>query len=505
MADGITQAVVYLNGAQVTRTQKFNFKEGIGKAVFRDLPPGMNGRSITASSDGKCVIVSVAHSIVYEGTENKRISDMYAKLEKLKDQLSAENGMLSVLKEEEELIRKNSRMPDGKIFRPADMKDSVLFFRERMAALCEEKFAYQKKIEKISYEISEIESKIGIGRRDMTRAEVEVEVHTRSDSESEITISYFVEDAAWVPYYDIRAKDAESPLSLAFKATVYQNTGEDWNNVPMVLSTGSPALGGDLPELMPWYIDIHEPYVPHIMAAAPVQCRREAEWNTADAECFAEEAPLAAVRSAELTESMTGIEYTLTAPYTILSSAEGKSVDITVQEVNAKYIYKSVRKIEKDVFLVAEVGEWEHLNLLAGKANIFFEDKYVGEINLDPRKAADIFRISLGRDKNVMVTRIRGKDYTAPSSIGTSTKATREWTLTARNLKRQNIDIVIEDQIPVSVNKSVTVDAVNLSGAELDKDTGKLTWKFNLEPAGSKTLQVKYAVSYPKNKSVIFE
>ncbi|MDR0791636.1 MAG: DUF4139 domain-containing protein, partial [Methanomassiliicoccaceae archaeon] len=86
-----------------------------------------------------------------------------------------------------------------------------------------------------------------------------------------------------------------------------------------------------------------------------------------------------------------------------------------------------------------------------------------------------------------------------------SVKVSREWTLTVKNLRKQKINIVIEDQLPVSVNKGITVDAVTISGAEHDKDKGKLIWKFSLNPAESRTLPVKYTVTYPKNRTVLLE
>ncbi|MCL2031720.1 MAG: DUF4139 domain-containing protein [Methanomassiliicoccaceae archaeon] len=518
MASEITQAVVYLSGAQITRTRTFKLKSGTNKVAFGDLPLDMNGRSITASSDGKCFVQSVSHSTVYAKTENKRISELYAKLEKLKGELSIERSMFGVLTEEENLIRKNAQTPDGKTFRSEDMKDAVLFFRERMASLCGEKFESQKKIEKLSYEISKIESQIGADDRGRRRSQVEIEVHCDGDTESELTISYFIHNARWIPYYDIRVKDIGSPLSLASKAIVYQNTGEDWNNIDIILSTGNPSLSGNLPDLRPWYIDFYVPYAPEpspewntaYQAAPSMRLRKSAEMPVCADLCVEECASDAltvkpAAPLAVQTESVASVEYTLPVPYTVLSSETGKTVDILTHELKASYQYRCVRKLEKDVFLVAEVKDWTHLNLLAGNANVFFEDKYVGEIHVDPRKAEEGLRISLGRDKNIIVTRVRGKDYTSTSTMGSSAKASREWTINARNLRKQDIDITIEDQIPVSANKDITVDAVNVSGAELDKETGKLTWKFTLSPADSKVLSVKYMVTYPKNRTVILE
>jgi uncharacterized protein (TIGR02231 family) len=501
---------VYLSGAQITRTETFKLKEGTNKILFKDLPLNINGQSISASSDGKCAVLSVSYSNIYAKTENKRISDLHARLEKLTDELEITQRKFNVLTEEEELIRVNTRASDKKIFRSEDMKDAVAFFRERMAALCSEKFALQKEIKELNRKISDIRSEIGADEMERRRSQVEIEVHCKSDTDSELTISYFIHSARWAPYYDIRVKDVEGPVSIASKATVYQNTGEDWNNVNIILSTGNPSLSGSAPDLDPWYIDFYEPIAPAVR-------RKEMSFQTFNAaaaeklaepcldECREDSMMVMDEYIAKPTESVTSVEYALAVPYTVLSSNNGKSVDILTHEVKAEYIYKSVRKLEKDVFLIADVKDWEHLNLLAGNANIFFEDKYVGETYIDPRKAGESLHISLGRDKNIIVTRIRGKDFTAKAGIGSSVKASREWVLTVKNLRKQKIDIVVEDQIPVSVNKSITVDAVTVSGAEYDKEKGKLEWKLALAPAESRSFNVKYTVTYPKNKTVILE
>ena len=45
--------------------------------------------------------------------------------------------------------------------------------------------------------------------------------------------------AGWVPYYDIRVKEINSPIKLTYKAKVYQNTNEEWSNIQLSLSTGN--------------------------------------------------------------------------------------------------------------------------------------------------------------------------------------------------------------------------------------------------------------------------
>ncbi|MCL1905233.1 MAG: DUF4139 domain-containing protein, partial [Methanomassiliicoccaceae archaeon] len=471
MSSKITEAIVFLNGAQISRTETFELKKGMNKVVFTGLPSDMNGKSVTAASDGKCKVLSVTCGTAYAKAADKRIADLYKKMEKLTDELNGMRRIYNVLSEEEELIRKNAQMPAGKIYRSEDMRDAAAFFRERMASLCTEKMTSEKKMERLSGEISDIRREIGISDNERRRSHAEIEAYADGDTVSELTVSYYTGRAGWTPYYDIRVKDVDGPVSIASKATVRQTTGEDWNDVSLVLSTGDPAVGGNAPELMPWYIDFYEPvairsrkgrseFQEFNVLASPSVMKKEILAEECDLACGTEDE-----KTVRPSENVTSVEYTMRTPCSVPSSDDGRSVDITSYELEAEYVYKSVRKLEKDVFLLASVKQWEHLNIIAGEANIFFDDKFVGTTFIEPRKAEEGLNISLGRDKNIIVTRTRGKDQTAGGMMSQSVKAGREWTLTVKNLRKQKINIVLEDQIPVSVNKSIVVDPVTISGA----------------------------------------
>lgn len=506
MTSNIKEATVYLRGAQVTRNERFKLGKGTSSVKFRNLPLSMNPQSIMVAAENDAVVLSVSHSNTYSlSDDTKRISDLMKKLEKLQKSLAKENDAIEMLYFEEELLKNNSKMDGGKIFRASDVKETVLFFRERMMGISADRSSAEERMQKLNEEISSIQSEIGMDSASRRRSEVTVEVFSEKETEAELKLSYFTYDASWSPYYDIRAKDVESPVIVQSKATVYQHTGEDWKDVSLTLSTGNPSLSGDVPDLRPWYLDFHAP-APRAevqLFNAQVSSRKISE------AMLSEESDMKVdhyERAAQApVENLTSVEYVLKAPYSIESSGNGRSVDINSNELPAEYVYKSVRKLEKDVFLVAEIKEWEKLNLIEGNASIFFEGKYVGSTHIDPRRAEESLVVSLGRDKNVIVTRIRGKDFTSRSALGSTVKASREWELTARNVKKQKITIIMEDQIPVSVNKSITVDAVSVSGANHDKETGKLEWKFDLEPAASRSFSVKYEVSYPKSGTIVLE
>jgi hypothetical protein len=61
------------------------------------------------------------------------------------------------------------------------------------------------------------------------------------------------------------------------------------------------------------------------------------------------------------------------------------------------------------------------------------------------------------------------------------------------------------DQFPVSGNSEIEVQHIDTGGAELDNDTGILTWKLDLEPGASEKLTFKYSVRYPKKEIIVLE
>ena len=60
----------------------------------------------------------------------------------------------------------------------------------------------------------------------------------------------------------------------------------------------------------------------------------------------------------------------------------------------------------------------------------------------------------------------------------------------------------VYDQIPVSQNKSVSVDIRETGKGELKEETGQVKWEFELEPSAEKTLNLAYDVAWPKDKDI---
>lgn len=201
----------------------------------------------------------------------------------------------------------------------------------------------------------------------------------------------------------------------------------------------------------------------------------------------------------------TTLTFEIEVPYTILNDGKMYSVDIKNQTVPALYEYFAVPKLEKDVFLTAKLIDWQDLNLLEGEVNLYLEGAYLGKSILDVRHAGDTLNISLGRDKGIIIERKRLKEFSTKQFLSNYKNENRGFEISVRNNKQQSINIVIQDQFPISTTKEITVEEQEYKDATLDKESKILTWKYQLPAKQEKKHILKYSVKYPKNQEINLE
>ena len=211
--------------------------------------------------------------------------------------------------------------------------------------------------------------------------------------------------------------------------------------------------------------------------------------------------PLAVQR----TQKATTTEFEIELPYSIPNNGKQYAVDIKEEELKADYEYYAAPKLDLSAYLTARIPDWEDYNLINGEVNLYFEGTYLGKTVLDVNNVSDTLDISLGKDKNIVIERTKLKEYNRKKLIGSQQIATRGWTIDVRNKKKESINLVIQDQIPLSTTKDIEVELKEKSRAEVNDQTGILTWKLDMKTNSKKELIFKYEVKYPKNQRLQLE
>jgi uncharacterized protein (TIGR02231 family) len=203
--------------------------------------------------------------------------------------------------------------------------------------------------------------------------------------------------------------------------------------------------------------------------------------------------------------NQTTVNFEIAKPYSLKSANKNYTVGMKTYELDVDYQYYSIPKIDKNAFLIAYASDWEQLNLLEGEASIYFEGTYTGKSLLDTRFVTDQLKISLGKDKNIVVQGDKTKNFTTKQFLGNKKEENRAWNISIKNNKSQKINISISDQLPISTLEEIKIELSEANNGKLNKETGEILWKFELPASSSKNLKFRYSVKYPKNRNVILD
>jgi len=521
ISSAVEEVRVFLRGAEIKRRMIVDTSEGKNTAVFSGLPQDVRPESINVLIENGGTLVSADFEMdsFEEPAVSREIEALKKKLESINDKIKKIEYRRRVLRSEEKFLDSNKKIGGKSGFTLKDLIEAENYHRQRKEDISALWIETEKKVEELTEEKARLEKEMGSfpANAVLYSGKITVEFYSESKGTADIAVSYYVNSAWWRPFHEIRMNEIGAPVALTMKGSIVQNTGEDWKDVKVKLSTGNPMLGNNQPVIYPWHIDLIMPqktsrsrgsYADEVYPCAPCECEESA------GDARAARGPSAMMKSAaaspaqmmaQATESRTTTEFTLPAALSIASSSKPSKVEISKHVLEAETLYYCVSKLDTDAFLIANIKGWESLNLLPGEVSIFQGNEYVGKTYLDPAKAEENMVISLGRDRAIIVTRERGNDMTSKGMIGKNTKVQREWIITVKNTRKKDIKMKLMDQIPVSMNSDLVVEATEMSGAELNKETGILTWMLDIPSGGSVKKVLKYSVTYPKNGTVYLD
>lgn len=514
IASKITEAKVFLSGAQVSRTATAKVPAGTSTFVFTGLAEAVDPQSIQVTGKGGYQILSVNHRMNYltESPKKKELEELQTRIKKLEKDYAYEKAMQDVWVNEEQLLQKNASIGGQQNGITASQLNAVNdYVRERLKAIKTNWLLQQEKLEALNEEANKLRQQAQQLQAQAPRptSEVVVEISSKVEVNASFALDYFVRNAGWTPAYDLRATGAGQPIELLMKAQVTNNTGEDWDKVDLSLSSGNPTLGGIMPTLTPWTL-----YMPQIIRAEGISSRAPRQKPMMDAASnlasgaeykLMEEQDASVVNWNTVESRTTTIEYVIQTPFSVPSDGTPHMIGVSSQPIPATYKHYTTPKKDRDAFLYARTTGWEDLNLLPGEANVFFEGTFVGQSYLQLDMPKDTLEISLGRDKGVIVERMKRKTTNEKATIGSKRTATIGWDFTIRNTKSTSVELEVRDQYPLSPQSEIEVKLEDQGGAAMNENTGMLTWNISVGPKETKKLGFSYSVKYPKDMPVVLE
>ena len=500
----IKNVKVFLSGAQIDRAFKTTIETGITQLVVENLSSQIDKNSITVTVNGEAMILSTSYSLDY--IKEKKITPELKRLKDTLEVLSGEMNELNMLEavynEEVGMLNSNKAVGGSNVGINAESLRKVIdFYRQRMIELKSKNLEIDKKQLKLSERIKRINDQIEVenGKMNQPYGSIFINISSKQRTNIDVELSYFAQGASWRPTYDLRAKDVSNPINLLYKALVTQNTGENWENVHVSLSTGNPTLGGNKPQLNPWYLRYQQPInFENISSQSKERNMKSMQMDAGQIQ----EAPMALSLPVQLQENQLVTEFDIQLPYSVLTDGKEVMMDIQSYSLPASFAYYSTPKLDKDAFLIASITGWEKLNLLPGNSNVYLEGSYVGESFINPATTTDTLQLSFGRDKRIVIKRERVKDLNTVKFIGGNVEKEFLYETTIRNNKKEGLTITIEDQVPIKTDESMKVTNGELTGGNLIEETGIISWKIEIKPGETKKIRLGYKVKYPKDKII---
>ncbi len=194
--------------------------------------------------------------------------------------------------------------------------------------------------------------------------------------------------------------------------------------------------------------------------------------------------------------------YDIDIPFDIATNGKDQVATLQTKKVDAVYTFYSIPKLSDNVYLVAQVPNWNKLNLLDGEANLFFENTYVGKTNIAASSVQDTFNLTVATDKRVNIKREKLKDFSSTQFLSSYKKEIFTYEITVKNNKSQAASMSIKDQYPISSNKEIEVELLENNNATINTETGELKWGLNLQPNEQKKIRFQYSIKYPKDKKL---
>lgn len=519
----ITAVTVYSDRALTSRSATLNLKPGNHLIAFENLPALILDDSLRVQGRGTAAATIAGLEIrrsFLEQSGEKRIKELDEEIRVLERRSAALDAKKAGFASQKAFLE-SIRVAWGEriskelaVGRPTstELLDASSFVGSGVTKAEEQSREIEFEKQGIKDTIDALrrqrEQASGSGRKEIKSVEVAVEI-VREGSLT-LELSAIIPRAGWEPAYDVRLAADAKTAELTFRALVRQQTGEDWKDVDLTLSTARPASGGAPPELTPWQIAFFRPQPPmpspRMMSLAPAPARAKKsnqiyEANSLPDDFQAEDAP-ADVETARISEEQSSVAFHIPRLLDVPSDGSQHNSVVATEKLPVSLEFMAVPKLSPHVFLKSEIINRAAYPLLTGKVNTFLGNTYTGSSYLKKVAAGEKFDLFFGTDDQVTVKREELKQNREAGLFGKN-RVSYRYRIELANLRKEALTVTLHDQLPLAGDEEIKVslDDPSLKPDQIKND-GTLVWKMPLQPGEKKELTFGIVVEYPKEREI---
>ena len=521
----ITAVTVYQDRAQTVRSATLNLKPGTQVIALEGLPVLLQDDSVRLEGNGTARVTIAGIEVkkkFLEQTAEKRARELETEIRLLDRKIGSQDAKKTGLHAQKAFLesirvawsdRLSKELAIGKPT-SAELLDAAGFVASGIAKAEEqlldievEKRQLKEKIDALKRQQHEVTGSL---RKEVKTVEATLEVSR--EGTFTLQLSGVVSKASWEPAYDVRLSPDGASAELTFRAQVRQQTGEEWNNVGLTLSTARPAAGGAPPELTPWRIAFWRPpppapapslrYYPESRAKKMMLKELPEDRAVASAPPEKEEEAPAAFQTAQVAEETTSVSFTIPKPVDVTADGSQQSSVIAIEKLPVATEYVTIPKLSPGVYLTAELENRAAYPLLPGQIRIFTGNTFTGSARMKKVAAGEKFSLPFGNDDQLTVKRDQQKQHKEAGLFGKNRMGYRH-TFELHNFRKQPQTVTIKDQLPLAGDSEIKVSLENATIQPGErKDDGTLSWKLKLAAGEKRVFSYEIVVEYPKDKEI---
>lgn len=499
----IENVVVYPNASLIEKNAEVSLKKGDNTFYIVSNSPRLLPESLRFQTNDQYQIISYNPLFQYNEDYKEYVKTLpqskQAYYISLTDSIKNNEEEISLTKENIQITQKQITALDN--FQPissaqtidtvAKIKSALEYYQTKMSELKKTLRQQNKQLTNLQKQKHSLEKQKQIFHQQyeeqvLSNVEknytIKVEIYSEQAIEkAQLKYSYFTLASAWAPIYDLKINSTTNKNELSLQANLSQQTCEDWKDVNLSFTNENPGNSVFLPEL--------SPYVANTIVSRDGFLKSARKMETMAME---EEEEM-------ITNNLLGKEFHLNRKITIPSSPQNKTINLNTQDLKIEYKYIVRPKLTNKAYLQALICDWQELNLIDARCNIYYNNKFTSTTMLSPSNTqTDTLVLPAGVDEKIAVKRKVHKTTPEKTAFSKTLETTVEIDIVIKNNSDNTVRLEIEDQIPIIHNNpDIIITPLDLQGAEIDKD-GILTWNKELKPKQDLNLKVKYQAKYPK-------
>jgi uncharacterized protein (TIGR02231 family) len=520
-SSAVDAVTVYPDGASVTRLITVDLLAGENSAVLKDFPLTLDPSSLRVEGEaGAKLTIGAIDAKPPRAAPPVNLPELDKRIETLKDERANLQGAIDAATARRKFAERFADTSPAGIGDKGEARP-ISEWRTAFAAVGDEIASAdaairdaQRKQRELDREIARLEQ--DKAQKPPNKLEVRIELAAAAATKATLRVTYAVRNARWTPLYDARldtgARDRKPALELVRRAEITQNTGEDWSNVTLAVSTVRTARGGNAPDLKS--LVVQYPQVPRPAAsasdsaAAPSMDRlRQFRFGAGKSD----EAVMERAAEQQAVADVSGFQVVFKIPGRVsLGASEGaKSLRVSSATIAPDLAVRAAAVLDPTAFLEASFKQTEDAPLLPGRVAIYRDGVFVGRGQMAAASKDETVRLGFGADDKIKIERnvLKRNEGSAGLIVTTSKTDERAFKTTVRNGHDFPIRIAIEDQLPVSENEEIQVEMLSSttppSATNVRDRRGVLEWAFEAKAGEVRDINFAWRIRWPKDKGVV--